>query len=487
MKKLLIFLNLSLLLLATSCENSIDFDSMNSETSKSKSDSAVMRIAASSGANSTDSPFTSFKPSVDYEMLFADRFINNNIDTANNWWNYRTDSIFYPYTSFTGYSSASNVSIASSLLNIKFNKVNDKYYGGGVMSDKEFGYGFYELRVKVYTNQLGFHQSFWSKSPQVEVDGFELESGTTSGHNVFKNCKHRWLSSHKKYITNSTEESNFVTVGNYVSSGGWQPTDGVWKTLSYEWLPDRINFYVDGVKKNTFYNKDTYNNDLNVYAPSNVYITGLPLRFQLSDVMPTTTEANASMQVENFAYSAKKLPGVNLLGNSDFELQYAAYQNTSTAPNLASWSDYAVQYNNTMYNNGVITNTNVLSNSGISSSYALKLENNAVARQYLYYIPDGKYTLSAWIKCSNPNYDLGDRIQMLVRGGDYQYLTAKYNNATDGTQSKKTIINAHSSWVNIKLEDVEVVDNTARIIFYTQFYGGRTGYMLVDNVTFTAQ
>ncbi len=468
---------LVLFLLATiSCKKS--YDSGTSEVLERSTFSL-----AASGANSSNDTFISFKPSASYQMLFTDRFDANNIDQNNNWWNYRTESIYYWYTGFTGYSRSANVTVGASKLNISFDKTNNQYFGGGIISDKEFGYGYYEARVKVYTHQYGFHQSFWSKSPQVEVDGFELDSK----HNEFRNCKHRWLPSHIKYNLTSTQHANAAYIGNNMAGSSWQASDGVWKTLGYEWLPDRVNFFVDGQLNNTFFNTDSYGNNLDVYAPSNLYITGLPLQLQQSDVLPTIPETYASMQVENVAYSAKRLPSVNLLGNNSFELLYNQNANAATAPNAPSWSDYAITYNGSTLYGGVITNTNIVNNDVKVGSYALNLVNSAVARQYLYYLPNGKYTLSAWIKCSNPNFSLGDKVQMIVLGGDYQLLNAKLNNTVDGAVSKRTVQYQQSSWININIEDIEVVDNTARIAFYVKFNSGRTGWLQVDDVKFYAQ
>ncbi len=454
----------------------------------------TMRKAAGSGANSTDfiSPVTPIiLPAglVDrekYEMLFVDNFNTSiSLDRGENpkwygsvWWKLRTEDFYIPFSDFTAHNSASNVKIDKGLLDISYTKDGNDYHGGGIVSLKTFGYGYYEVRVKVYTNQKGFHQSFWSISPQVEVDGFELDSG--KGRNIFTSCKHRWRNPYAKYKVSATEKRNFPSVDNL----SWEEKIyGAWRTLGYEWLPDRINFYIDGVKTNTFFNKDSYGNDLDVYAPSNVCITGMPWKVFKSDVLPSEIYPNASMQVDRFTYSAKKLPGVNLLGNGDFELHYPA-SNAFRANYCPSWGDSMRFDSDIVPNFGLPSNANLINNTklvigtGFVGNWFYKLQKNAFIQQTLFYIPDGKYTLTAKVRCGNPDENSGDEAVMLVRNGDGDVIASKSISTTSG-----------NDWVTITLKDVEVVDNTAQIIFKTRFgFNASTrNYLLVDDVSFSAQ
>jgi beta-glucanase (GH16 family) len=98
-----------------------------------------------------------------YTLSWSDEFDGAALDP--NKWHYRTDSKMWSTQ------LPANVSVADGKLVIalKKEKAGDKNYtGGGIVSKREFEYGYYEARFKVPPG-AGWHTSFWTMAYN-EVD-----------------------------------------------------------------------------------------------------------------------------------------------------------------------------------------------------------------------------------------------------------------------------------------------------------------------------
>lgn len=141
-----------------------------------------------------------------------------------------------------------NVSVDDGLLHIRFQEL-DQPYGdiitscGGVVSKRWFGYGYYEVRAKLW-GERGFHSAFWTTGlsayiPDVpdytgphnrinEIDGFEVDS-----HAPEKLAYH----SHWFMPGHVGNQGNLVTQEN---------SSTAYHTYGFEWTPTEVRFYTDG-------------------------------------------------------------------------------------------------------------------------------------------------------------------------------------------------------------------------------------------------
>lgn len=370
--------------------------------------------------NESDSAHTMYKPSAAYETLFTDRFFSDNIEKNNNWWKYRTGSI--TYNGFTGYNAAANVEVntanSRTVLYLKFKEeANGNFTGGGIISSKKLGYGYYEARVNLYTATYGLHQSFWNKSDAIEIDAFELDSKMWNDTEPrrFSPNRHRWLPVHNQYSKTTTQKNNetqLAHVKNSASTTQWNYNDGQWVTIGWEWLPDKVIYYTNGVKTNEFATTDGAGTDLNVYSPANLYLSALPFDAFVAPSVVTPLDS-AAMRVEYFSYSAKPLLNVNLLGNYSFE--YHRPGSKDIRPD--SWSEGAF-YNGTTTLPGDTAATYGLKDTGTNTWYLEHKSPNAAAYkanawQTLSFIPNGKYKLTAKLKCTAHSKTNGLMIQVL--------------------------------------------------------------------------
>ena len=95
------------------------------------------------------------EPPAGYKLAWSDEFDGSTLDT--NKWFFRLDS------NWSSAQQAQNVSVQNGLLCIalKHEEARGKNHtGGGIISKRNFGYGYYEARFKVPAT-LGWHTSFW--------------------------------------------------------------------------------------------------------------------------------------------------------------------------------------------------------------------------------------------------------------------------------------------------------------------------------------
>jgi beta-glucanase (GH16 family) len=109
------------------------------------------------GAQTTDTTIMPFQGVVqNYTLAWSDEFNGTTLDTTN--WDYRTDSKMWSAQ------QPQNVSVANGnlVIDLKKEQVGKmNYTGGGVISKKQFEFGYFEARFKVPPGS-GWHTSFWT-------------------------------------------------------------------------------------------------------------------------------------------------------------------------------------------------------------------------------------------------------------------------------------------------------------------------------------
>ncbi len=207
----------------------------------------LVAAPGSSPAEAADEPFPSNTPP-GYELAWADEFDGVNADGTGldeSEWFYREGE------KAECSNQPDNVSVGDGLLHIALEAEQangEQYTCGGVVSNRWFGYGYYETRAKLWGDQ-GFHSAFWTTGltayiPDVpdyrgphnrinEIDGFEVDS-----HAPDKLAYHsHWfvpehVGNQGKLITQADSSLEYHNYG-------------------FEWTPTEVRFYTDGVLMNT--------------------------------------------------------------------------------------------------------------------------------------------------------------------------------------------------------------------------------------------
>lgn len=239
-------------------------------------------------------------PSGDYRLLLSDEFDGSALNTEI--WDWRSGN---PYG---GKNLKENVRLEDGKLVIDYKKIDGYYTGGGVLTNFNLPYGYYETRAKVFGGTGRFHTSFWlsggsafttrpenypQKNCMIEIDGFEIDSEnpTSISHGI-----HYWWARHE-------------------STSRWAYRDidpsKEWFTMGMEWLPDRVNFYINGQLVNT-------DDAVRVYGPSYLWLTAVAMPEGNEDKIDDSKLPGKS-EFEYFRYYQKPLKNVNLLGNGNFE------------------------------------------------------------------------------------------------------------------------------------------------------------------------
>lgn len=400
-----------------------------------------------------------------YELLFKDEFNNSSVPNANDW-------LLRVNQKMGGASVKENViqtksSDGEGCLMVKFTYDSTKpketqFMGGGVVSTHNFGYGYYEARVKLYGGKKelsGLHQSFWTmgltgtnegegkgvrdklveadllpkKNQVLEIDGFEQNSKD----NVLSQNHHIYTPTH----LSEAPKEKFV-----------KQDLSQWIVMGYEWLPDKINFYCNGKLIST---KDL-TGKWKVYAPQNFWLTALPVSFKGWGGLSIPAEG-VGMLVDYFHYYAKKLVATNLIGNDGFE--YGGEKNT-----------YPMAWITGMTNGSNPDAIKVVTDSvgAKEGNRYLEIKYNqpfkATAKQIIEFIPNGKYNLSAWIKSSG-----GQKMATL--------------SCTSGTNTQLVNIETTDAWKKIEIKGIHVTDNKATVVL--SCIGNSNNWLQIDKVEFS--
>lgn len=388
-----------------------------------------------------------FTPSQNYTLSFYEDFDGEQLNISE--WNYRIG------TALGGRNIPKNVRVQDSKLFLDFkyedydNDGTSEYTCGGIFTKRSFGYGYYEIKAKLYKDSPGLHQSFWSSGTSsvfdvikdaapasnltTEIDGFEVDSYRTSSvyHGVID-----W-----------TAGNNSVYHGD-----GSDIDTSQWFTCGYEWLPGKVNFYMNGVLKTTV----PFNEN---FQPQNVWLTALamPDITNRGEVVPPPE--GAAMQVEYFKYYSTKV-NKTISGNTSFEYQTmaapsSAPDSTPINQNPCGWIEQGDKDASFVTQADARTGSCALTHNA-SSAYSV------ITRENLTNIANGTYDLTAWTKSS------GGQSQAVMKAAGY------------GGTDLSVSIPASDTWTQIKIPDIKVTNQTLSIQLISEASANQ--WIFIDDV-----
>lgn len=245
------------------------------------------------------------KPHENYKLAFEENFRGDSLNESE--WIYRTGE------RLGGLNLEKNVMIKDGKLSIRFDyeEIDGKkvFTGGGIISKRVFGYGYYETKAKLWGGTGGLHSSFWSMGLNggdgitrpvyntiIELDGYEVDSGRPEsiGSNI-----HYYIGAHR-------------TIGGVIGAEDFPVIDSSKEefVFGYEWLPNQINWYLNDVKIRTLKNPL-------FYGPQNLWLTALGC--EAFDQKINTSLLPGQSVWDYFRYYSINLKGVNLIANPGFE------------------------------------------------------------------------------------------------------------------------------------------------------------------------
>lgn len=192
-------------------------------------------------------------PSGDYMLVpeVGDEFNDSSVDMAK--WNYRLGNRYFSTNRSENVTTVEDPEQpANRLLSIQFKKEdpasNDgyPYSSGGIYSKALLGFGYYEIRAKLWADGPGLHMSFWNygtnysaslpiRNSVNEIDMFEIDS-----HDPTRLATN--LHYYAPALYDPPGHGQSVTVSD--------PSDS-YHIYGFEWLPDKVIWYVDGVAVRT--------------------------------------------------------------------------------------------------------------------------------------------------------------------------------------------------------------------------------------------
>lgn len=390
-----------------------------------------------------------------YSLAYADEFDGTALNTGD--WYYRITSGKYAQ----GYMRSENVSVANGALRLRYGYeaipgvTGNQYTGGGVISRNRFGYGYYEVRARLYNASTGAHTSFWSMGlrkgdvgaafdPQINTD---IAAGTLPEHNQiheidgFEHDSAQWID-----MGTQTQASGTVIHrlgGRTAAQLGINFAD--WNVYAWELTPTTTRFYLNGV--------------LQLDVPRSSYPSPFdPANFWLT-LLPYSTNSNPGAlpgysEFDYFRFYKPSTVSDNLLGNPSFDVL------PSTNPPLSlvsGWQEWGTASASNIITTNPRSGTRAL-RQGQATSYTVS------TKQDLKYIPNGTYRLTAYVKSS------GGQSQAVLRVLNY------------GGTERVQDIGAQANWTQVTIDNVAVTAGQATIAITSIGSGGQ--WLDVDDVVF---
>ena len=369
-----------------------------------------------------------------YTLLFDESFKGNRLNEQD--WRYRIDR----RTGFgymDGLNRKENVFVKDGALHVVLNheKIDGKWENtsGGVISNHNFGYGYYECLSKPFMEGHGVHTSFWQrggKNPNnniFEIDSYEIDSKTWVATNnlyfdlPFKGIDRRpWP--HRAQIPFKFDK------------------DG-WFLDAYEFTPEGVVFYDNGkvVAKAEW-------DQLNAHQA--VWLTALN---GVGNVDSTAQPAESIFKY--FRYYAKDYPGITILPNGNFEFN----QNKYNSQKPLCWNNEGT--------NGAVQ---VVEGDAYLENYKLRIgattPYKAGVNQQLEFIMNGEYQLSAMVRSS------GGQTSAYIKASDF------------GGKDLIMKVPASDKWARVQLPPIKVTNHQITISIASE--GGPDQWMEVDDVIF---
>lgn len=361
-------------------------------------------------------------PDSSYQLTFSDEF--NGTELNMDLWHHRLG------TTYGGKNIAENVRVSNGKLYLDYTKTDGIYSGAGIITNDFLPYGYYETKAKFFNGVKGLHTSFWTAGGALEIDGFESDTSTSTGTPTPYYNLHYWWGEH---INHGGGSYSVETDGDSKTSD--------WFTMGFEWLPGKINYYANGKFVGT-YSPD-------VYTPSTLWLTAVATPewcdYKIDDSKMDANGYFGSSEYEYFRYYAKKLKGVNLLGNGHFEL---SRENPSAMVRYFGISKGALCAKSPYAYDGYC--------------YA-HLRSGTSLGEVFKYLPSAKYTFEGYFKAPT-----GTNATLSVKDADGKII-------------KSMTIPSNDNWTLVSLKDIEVSAYASPVIEVT------SGHLSVDNLTFYCQ
>ncbi|WP_305768054.1 family 16 glycosylhydrolase [Candidatus Epulonipiscium viviparus] len=397
-----------------------------------------------------------FAPHENYDLVYADEFDGDELNLDE--WKYRTGKR-YP-TGSQNYPE--NVSLKDDKLVIEYgyeDRVGDTneatLTGGGVLSKKLFGYGYYEAKAKLFGETGGLHSSFWifgqngdnKTQPKnngiLEIDFYEVDSGKP----------------YKVGTNTHFKVGEQVTMGGYTQDG--KPvvhpeidTSAQEFVMGVEWLPNQINWYLDGELFRTV--KNPY-----LYGPQIMWITALASYNFDKEIIVDKLPGESYW--EYFRFYNIDLVGVNMLANPSFEYN----DQSDFKPEHKKDKKFPVGW----YTKGkdMATAINVtMTNESYEGESILRhgAEKDYEVTTYIHvpFLPNETFTFTAMVR--NPD------------GGNHTLTASGEGMAETSVAIPKT---APGVWQEVKLENIKVEKGEAVVGITSSAAAGQ--YLDIDSVS----
>ncbi len=252
-----------------------------------------------------------------YKMVWNDEFDGEKLDVTK--WAYRTDN------KHRSIQRKENIEIKDGalVLNLKVFKepVEGKLASGaGIVTQRRFKYGYYEVRAKLGDGidddndgrkDEGWHHSFWAMAASVDTEKNEVNTTYPGIRRTEIDCyenptEHKW-DKHQFGLNNFTQHIIvWKEDGKEWGRLPKQPGDltqmgddfnaSDWHVYGFEWTEDVVNFYVDGkLTKVAEYPKDKF-----VHDDINVWLTAIATNWNKPD------QEQSQAQYDYFRFYEKK-------------------------------------------------------------------------------------------------------------------------------------------------------------------------------------
>lgn len=367
-----------------------------------------------------------------YQLLFEDNFDGDSVNTAH--WHFR-EGRRTAGTYINGLNFKENVRVRDGILymDCRTEQIDGKkeYTGGGIISNANFGYGYYECKSRPFMEGRGVHTSFWQfggaypNSMVFEIDSYEIDSKSYGAANNL-------------YVNLGNKEQTRVPWPHRASIKFTTDQDGWWVD-AYEYTPEGITFYDNGkiVAQCEW-------PELN--AAQQVWLSTLNGCGKVEEDKQPGYSA-----FDYFRYYTKDYPGVNRLPNGNFEFN----QDLSDPYIPKCWKV-----------EGTPKTVKVVPGNASRDNYKVRFfsekDYQSMLIQELTYIMDGEYLLSAMVRSS---------------GGQQVAEMAAYS----GGKREKTLVKASDNWTKVALP-VCVTGNRVTIELHTVAEAGQ--WLEFDDINF---
>lgn len=398
-------------------------------------------------------PAASLVPDPSYSLLFADEFDGTTLNETD--WVYRLDRRGGEanFSGINGLNRKENVRVSGGLLRVRVDQeiLNGKKEntGGGIITKKRFGYGYYECRYRpLMGGNGGVHTAFWQRGPQLNVLAGQSLDPTTPAQNILFEIDSSEIDNPHWVGTNNLYD---VIAPKAMSDGyPWparfhipiKPLEGGWFIDAYEYTPEGIIFYDNHVEVARIrYNR--------IRGQQNIWLTALNGFGTIKD----TSIYPGECDFDYFRFYAKEYPGANLLSNEGFEYNL---DNIDPQEPIA-WHEAGDVAASRVTEGGAFLAKCQLRHSA-DSAYKV------VTSQTLHYILDGTYAASAMVRSSG-----GQRV-------------ATFSVASPKGKTESVNLSATSTWTRVLIPAVTIAGNEATIAFTSDADAGQ--WLEVDDVQF---